>query len=124
MQQLHDATQASSGILKVVTPTDRQATASEAGRKRILVALSGSEPSAATVDVVADLAQRLPADVIAYHVREWLVGLPGEWILGDEEPFDEGEEVASRVLGAMVEPLLAKQIQSKGIPRWWGGRDR
>ena len=115
MQQPLAANQPLRAPLKIATPPDPDAPAVVGGVKTILVAVSGSGPSEATLALMADLASRLPAEVTAFHVREWLLGLPGEWILGDGGAFDESQQVASRVLDALVRPLVARGIHAEGI---------
>ena len=83
--------------------------------KTILLALSGEHSAREKLDLLARLAGPLDADVIAFHVRECLLGEGGEWLLGSDTAFDEGRETAKRILNGVVRPLVSQGIRARGV---------
>ena len=83
--------------------------------KTILLALSGEHSAREKLDLLTRLAGPLDADVIAFHVRECLLGEGGEWLLGSDTAFDEGREAAKRILNGVVRPLVSEGIRARGV---------
>ena len=83
--------------------------------KTILLALSGEHSARQKLDLLARLAGPLDADVIAFHVRECLLGEGGEWLLGSDTAFDEGRATAKRILNGVVRPLVSQGIRARGV---------
>lgn len=111
----------SSGAIRPVrasgeTDTAPQVAAFDGSRlKTILLALSGEHLTRKKLDLLARLAGPLDAGVIAFHVRECLLGEGGEWLLGSDSAFDEGRATAKRILNDVVRPLVSAGIQARGV---------
>ena len=73
--------------------------------KTILLALPSDGTWAELIEAAATIAMPLGAEVVAFHVREWLLGAGGEWLLGTSGPFDEGDTITGRIIDQVVRPL-------------------
>lgn len=78
---------------------------------RIVLALPSAGGWTEMIEAAATIAGPLHAEVVAFHVREWLLGTGGEWLLGTSGPFDEGDAITGRIVDRVVQPL-----RSRGIP--------
>jgi len=95
------------------TRVDRLSRVSDAREiKTILLAVSTVPPSNAVLELVSDLGRRLDADVVAFHVREWLFGPGGA--------FDEGRRAATRLLDRVINRLRSEGARARGVTG--GGR--
>jgi nucleotide-binding universal stress UspA family protein len=81
-----------------VDPVDRRI-------ERILLALRSDGGWTEMIEAARTIALPTGAEVVAFHVREWLLGAGGEWLLGTSGPFDEGDGVIDRIFDRVVRPL-------------------
>lgn len=71
--------------------------------RRILVAVNGVESSEKAVELAAELAKGLAAELIVLDVRQWLLGPRG--------PVDEGPEETSRLMAGVVRLLERQELK-------------
>jgi nucleotide-binding universal stress UspA family protein len=84
----------------------------------ILLAVSTETLSNGALELAAALARDARADVVAFHVREWL--FPGsEWVLG-EGAFVEGVAAAGRLIELVMGRLASEGVNATTVIR--GGR--